>query len=236
MCGRFALETPWDVVVRLLKAEPVDDAEFTPAYNICPTDPAPVVRLAADGARQAAVYRWGLVPSWAKTPKIGVRMINARSETAATKGAFKRSLASMRCLVPASGFYEWTKDPAGAKGKQPHWIHPVGGGVLTFAGLYAKWRRPDGAELRTFTILTTEANDDVARLHDRMPVVVEPEARERWLDPATSADEVQQLLVPAAPGRLIHHPVSKSVSNVRADGPELIEPLSPAPENLELVF
>ncbi len=236
MCGRFALEAPWDVVVRLMKAEPVDDSEWSPAYNICPTDPAPVVRTGNEGGREVAVYRWGLVPFWAKAPKIGARLINARAETVATKSAFKGSFSRMRCLVPASGFYEWTAEPGAKKGKQPHWIHRAGGGVLTFAGLYAKWRAQDGSTLRSFTIITTEANADVAALHDRMPVVLAPDARDRWLDPDAPRAELQDLLAPGAPGKLTHHPVSKAVSNVRADGRALIEPLPPAPGNLELIF
>ncbi|PKN55091.1 MAG: DUF159 family protein [Deltaproteobacteria bacterium HGW-Deltaproteobacteria-14] len=234
MCGRFTLSSPWKTVAKLLGAEPVDDAEWGPAYNICPTDPAGVIRVGPAGNAEAALFKWGLVPWWAKHPRVGVRFINARSETVATTAAFRDAFRQARCLVPASGFYEWTAEPGAPKKKQPHWIHPADGDVVTFAGLWAEWRDPTTkAPLLTFTILTTAASEDVRPLHDRMPVVLDAADRARWLDPASAPDALAPLLGPWR-GKLSHHPVGPGVSNVRADGPELIAPLRARPENLEL--
>ena len=233
MCGRFTLSSPWKVVAKLLGAEPVDDAEWGPAYNICPTDPAGVIRVGPAGTAEAALFKWGLVPWWAKDPRGGARFINARSETVATTAAFRDAFRQARCLVPASGFYEWTAKPGDPKKKQPHWIHPADGDLVTFAGLWAEWREPTTkAPLLTFTILTTAASDDVRPLHDRMPVVLDAADRERWIDPASAPDGLLPLLGPWR-GKLAHHPVGPGVSNVRADGPELIAPLAAAPKNLE---
>ncbi|TNF23503.1 MAG: SOS response-associated peptidase [Deltaproteobacteria bacterium] len=240
MCGRFTLSSPWKTVAKLLSAEPVDDAEWGPAYNICPTDPAGIVRVGPSGTTEAALFKWGLVPWWAKDPKVGVRFINARSETVATTNAFRDAFRRARCLVPASGFYEWKKDPAAPKKKQPHWIHPAEADLFTFAGLWAEWREPTTKQpLLTFTILTTAANADMAPLHDRMPVVLDAADRERWLDPKSDPDGLQALLTPWR-GRLAHHPVGPGVGDVRADGPELIAPIAAPepppgpPKNLEL--
>jgi putative SOS response-associated peptidase YedK len=182
------------------------------------------------------VLRWGLVPSWAKDPTIGNRMINARMETVADKPAYKRAFASRRCLLPADGYYEWyptqVKGRSGRPLKQPFYIHPQDGGVLAMAGLYEIWRDPDRSEddpdrfRWTCTVLTTEAEDAVGHIHDRMPLMVESDRWSEWLDPAVSArDDLLSLLVPAAPGRLEAFPVSTDVNNVRNNGPELIAPI-----------
>jgi putative SOS response-associated peptidase YedK len=171
------------------------------------------------------VARWGLVPFWAKDVSIGARLINARVETAHEKPAFRRAFALHRCLVPADGYYEWQATEDG--GKQPHFIRPADGGVLAMAGLYAVWRSPDapGGRLLSCTIITTEATDDVGRIHDRMPMLVEPDRFGAWLDPAlTGPDEVRSLLVPAASGHLESYPVSTAVNKVTNNGPELVKP------------
>jgi putative SOS response-associated peptidase YedK len=183
------------------------------------------VRGLHEGVRGLRVARWGLVPFWAKDVSIGARLINARVETAHEKPAFRRAFALHRCLVPADGYYEWQATEDG--GKQPHFIRPADGGVLAMAGLYEVWRSPDaaGGRLLSCTIITTEATDDVGRIHDRMPMLVEPDRFEAWLDPAlTHPDEVRSLLVPAASGHLESYPVSTAVNKVINNGPELVKP------------
>jgi putative SOS response-associated peptidase YedK len=187
-------------------------------------------------ARQLRSLRWGLVPSWAKDAAIGNRMINARMETVAEKPAYKKAFASRRCLLPADGYFEWyptaQTTKAGKPRKQPFFIRPADGGVLAMAGLYEVWRDPARDEddpdrfLWTCTVLTTQAEDSVGHIHDRMPLMVEPDRWGAWLDvTATSRDDLLSLLVPAAPGRLEAFPVSTMVSNVRNNGPELVEPI-----------
>jgi putative SOS response-associated peptidase YedK len=185
------------------------------------------------GVRELRVVRWGLVPFWAKDISIGSRLINARAETVATKPAFRRAFARHRCLLPADGFYEWEKsgDPKSPR-KQPHYIRREDGGVLAFAGLYELWRdkdRPDDdpdSWLWTATIITTRAEDEVGRIHDRMPMVIEPARWADWLDPtATSAEALHGLMTPAASVHLTTYPVSTEVNSVRHNGPGLIEPM-----------
>ncbi|MCA9517023.1 MAG: SOS response-associated peptidase [Myxococcales bacterium] len=235
MCGRYAVAKPWNDVIEALEALPEDAAAASHAatYNICPTDPAPIVRAGEDGgARVAAVHRWGLVPWWAPDTKGAARLINARSETVRTTRAFRDAFKGARCLVPASGFYEWTAKPGGQKGKIPHWIHPEDGEMLTFAGLWARWG-PKGSDGHwSFTILTTSAAPSVSVLHDRMPVVIGADDRERWLDPAADLDGLMGLLAPWE-GALAHHRVGPGVNDVRADGPELVRP---AAAELELAL
>jgi putative SOS response-associated peptidase YedK len=221
-----------------------------PNYNVAPTDEvyAVVERLdkeqpSAPPQRQLRVVRWGLVPSWAKDRKIASKLINARVETLAEKPAFRRAFAVRRCLLPADGYYEWYTDdasevasdgPGGKRPKQPYFIRGRGGGVLPMAGLYEFWRDPHAEPdadpwLVSATVITTEATDDVGRIHDRMPMLIEPQNWAHWLDPRESdTDVVAQLLIPAAAGRLEAYPVSTQVNDVRNDGPQLIEPISVA--------
>lgn len=244
MCGRYASSRrPEDL---LGEFEVVDDrvpAPLAPDYNVAPTKEVYAVlerprRDEAEPAaarRQLRVVRWGLVPSWAKDPAIGSRMINARRETLAEKPAFRRALAARRCLLPADGYYEWyptsqvTK--AGKPRKQPFYIRPRDGGVLAMAGLYEIWRDPDRAEddpdrfRWTCTVITTAAEDDLGHLHDRMPMMVDPQRWAEWLDPAAGRETVLDLLEPAAPGRLEAYPVDAAVGNVRSNGPALTQPL-----------
>jgi putative SOS response-associated peptidase YedK len=188
---------------------------------------------AREGVRELRVVRWGLVPFWAKDISIGSRLINARAETVASKPAFRHAFARHRCLLPADGFYEWEKsgDPKSSR-KQPYYIRREDGGVLAFAGLYELWRdkdRPDDdpdSWLWTATIITTRAEDEVGRIHDRMPMVIEPARWADWLDPAaTSADALHGLMTPAASVHLTTYPVSTEVNSVRHNGPGLIEPM-----------
>jgi putative SOS response-associated peptidase YedK len=221
---------------------------LAPNYNVAPTDEvyAVVERLdkqepAAPPQRQLRVVRWGLVPSWAKDRKIASKLINARVETLTEKPAFRKAFAVRRCLLPADGYYEWYTDnaadgaadgPGAKRAKQPYFIRGRGGGVLPMAGLYEFWRDPFAEPevdpwLWSATVITTEATDDVGRIHDRMPMLIEPHNWARWLDPREAdTDLLGQLLVPAAAGRLEAYPVSTQVNDVRNDGPQLIEPIS----------
>lgn len=247
MCGRYATSRYAGDLVHKFDIDDVVD-ELEPDYNVAPTkdvwavlERAPRGEPDAATRRQLRVVRWGLVPSWAKDPSIGSRLINARTETVAVKPAFKKALAARRCLLPADGYYEWYDSPAapvaskGKRRKQPFFIRPRNGGVLAMAGLYELWRDetraredPD-AWLWTATVLTTTAEDDLGHIHDRMPMLLEPAQYDAWLDPARSdPDELLSLLVPAAPGRLEAYPVSTDVGNVANGGAYLIEPLAPA--------
>lgn len=246
MCGRYASSRrPEDLVEEFEVTTPRVAEPLAPDYNVAPTKevyavleraPKPADDAPATPERQLRVLRWGLVPSWAKDPSIGNRMINARMETVAEKPAFKRAFAVRRCLLPADGYFEWypteLTTAAGKPKKQPFFIRPVDGGVLAMAGLYEIWkdstRSEDDPELFrwTCTVLTTQAEDDLGHIHDRMPLMVPRERWSAWLDPATSArDDLLPLLEPAAPGRLVAFPVSTEVNNVRNNGPALVEPL-----------
>jgi putative SOS response-associated peptidase YedK len=186
--------------------------------------------------RQLRVVTWGLVPSWAKDPKIGSRMINARLETVAEKPAYRRAFEKRRAILPADGYYEWyvtdERTRAGKPKKQPFFIRPKDGGILAMAGLYELWRDPDRADddpqrwQWTCTVITTEATDDLGRIHDRMPLMLTRDAYDAWLDP-TNHDQraLLDLLRPAAPGLLEAYPVSALVSNVQNNGPGLVEPI-----------
>lgn len=198
-----------------------------PRYNVAPTQEAPMVRPLPDGGRELSNLRWGLIPLWAKDKKIGAQCINARSETVATKPAFRDAYKRRRCLAPASGYYEW-RPVEGEKRPQPFHIAMADDGPMTFAGLWERWRDPaDGAELLSFTILTTAATEEIAALHDRMPVILAPEDHDAWLDPSRDATA---LLRPYL-GPMRFHPVSRYVSTARNEGPECIAPLVEEPNS-----
>jgi putative SOS response-associated peptidase YedK len=222
MCGRFLLQAPVDVLQRAFGFE--ERPNLRPRYNIAPTQAVPIVRRNDGGGRELALVRWGLIPAWAKEAGIGSRLINARSETMAEKPAFRSAFRKRRCLVPADGFYEWRK-PEGGGPKQPMLIRRRGEGPFAFAGLWERWRGPEG-EVETCTILTTEANSILAPIHDRMPVILDPASYDRWLDPAQTGAE--ELLRPCPDGWLEAFPVSTRVNNVRNDAAELITPTNSA--------
>jgi putative SOS response-associated peptidase YedK len=257
MCGRYAASREPAALVEEFGVDVPPDVDLPARYNIAPTQEVYVVR---DGKpdeparggfadppgqtghrpRRLDVARWGLVPSWAKDPAIGNRMINARAETVAEKPSYRRALGSRRCLLPADGFYEWQAVPeqalsaAGKKPpKQPYFLHPADGTGLAMAGLYEWWRDPavDDAEdprawLLSTTIITTSARGEIGRIHDRMPVVVPVHQRDAWLDPGTPGAEVlQDLLSPTPEGFWDIYPVSTAVNSVRHQGPELVRPL-----------
>jgi putative SOS response-associated peptidase YedK len=214
-----------------------------PNYNVAPTDDVYAVlerldKRTPDAApsRQLRIARWGLVPSWAGDPKIGSRLINARAETLASKPAFRKAFAARRCLLPADGYYEWYADGEGLGGpkgrgvrKQPVFIRRSGGGILAMAGLYEFWRDPKAADAKwlwSVTVVTTQAGDDLGRIHDRVPMLIEPDGWDTWLDPRLDDPKLLAgLLTPAVPGRLAAYPVSTLVNDVRNNGPQLVRPL-----------
>lgn len=218
MCGRYAIVLVGDGSLqrRFSLEELLDDPQ--PRYNIAPTQTAPVV--VRNSPNRVEMMRWGLIPSWAKDASIGNRMINARAETVAEKPAFRASLRSRRCLVPASGFYEWKRDEAG---KTPHFIHLVDEPLFAFAGLYDVWRDPDGRAVRSYTILTTEPNALMASIHNRMPVILRREDEGEWLDPENTAPEhLLPLLRPYPAREMEAYPVSKRVNSPTNDTPDLL--------------
>jgi len=251
MCGRYAASrSPADLVEEFEVVASDVTESLAPDYNVAPTKTVPAVierppRGEPQGAavRRLIALRWGLVPSWAKNPAIGNRLINARMETVADKPAYRRAFAARRALLPADGYYEWyptqRTNKAGKPLKQPFFIRPKDGGILALAGLYELWRNKEKADddpdswLWSATVLTTTAEDAVGHIHDRMPLLVEPERYAAWLDPSVSdRNSLLALLVPAAPGRLEAYPVSTQVNSVRNNGPQLLDPMDPDPEPL----
>jgi putative SOS response-associated peptidase YedK len=241
MCGRYASSRrPEDLIEEFDIPIRPDVPRLAPDYNVAPTDPVYAVverepkEEALSPERHLRVLHWGLVPSWSKDAKGAARMINARVETVAEKPAYRRAFERRRCIVPADGYYEWyptqRATKAGKPIKQPFFIRPEDGGVLAMAGLYEIWRDPtksddDPDRFRwTCTVITTSATDDLGHIHDRMPMMVTPDARDEWLDPRNRSD-LLGLLTPAAPGRLVAYPVSTAVGNVANNSPSLAEPL-----------
>jgi putative SOS response-associated peptidase YedK len=221
VCGRFTQQRPTSEIARIFAAEDLAD-DPGGRYNVAPTDEAAVV-VARDDRRAVVRYRWGLIPSWAADGRGAARAINARAETLATSALFRDSFRRRRCLVPVDGFYEWVR--LGAE-RHPLRIYQPGDGPLALAGLWAGRRDPETGEIvRSFAIVTTAPNAFMARVHDRMPVVVPPAAWATWLDPAPrDPAELRGLLEPDDAIPLAAHPVSRLVNNVRNDGPLLIEP------------
>ena len=220
MCGRFASLLPPYAVQAMFGAVGALP-NIAPSWNVAPSQDAMVVRRHPDtGERRLDLLRWGLVPGWTKDLKAARKPINARSETAAGSGMFRAALAARRCLVPADAFYEWR---AQADGKQPFAIARQDGQALAFAGLWEGWRSPDGETLRSFAILTTAANATMRSLHERMPVILEPQDWPAWLGEIPG--EPETLLRPAADDVLRLWRVSRAVNAVRNHGPELLDPI-----------
>ncbi len=221
MCGRFALFSPQEILAAMFGVE--GDRFPAASYNIAPSRDVAAVRMAPEGRarRELALLRWGLVPSWAKDPAMGNRMINARVETAPGKPAFRSAFRRRRCLVPADGFYEWRK--AGGR-KQPYYVRMADGRPFAFAGLWEHWEGP-GGDVSSCTLLTTDANDLLAPIHDRMPVIVAPGDYGRWLDPeAHDAAALLPLLRPYPPAGMVVFPVRTLVNSPATDDPRCIEP------------
>ena len=233
MCGRFVSASNPDQIAAYFGAEP-PQTELAPSYNVAPTNDVYAVVEDPDGTRRVEVFHWGLVPVWAKDMKVGQKMINARAETLATKGAFKADFKKHRCIIPMDGFYEWQAKP-GQKAKQPHFIHRVDGEPLAVAGLWSAWRDrsagPDAPWLHSCTVVTTSANGTMAPIHDRMPVILPASAWTTWLDPVNQdLAQVGGLLVPAPNELLTMHPVSTEVNKVANRGPHLIDAVDPSSE------
>jgi putative SOS response-associated peptidase YedK len=217
MCSRYFLDADGNIIAYTFRV-PVHD-RIRRRFNIAPTQEAPVIRATPE--REAALLRWGLVPFWAKDLAVGNRMINARSEGVESKPAFRAAIQQRRCLVPATGFYEWKGDPGR---KQPYAITLTDRPMFAFAGLWERWKPAEGEPVETFTIVTTDANEAVASIHDRMPVILPREAEETWLH--GTPDEARALLGPYA-GPVQLRAVSRVVSNPRNDVPECLNDAEP---------
>jgi putative SOS response-associated peptidase YedK len=236
VCGRYTSTRPPAELAEQFHATEIKAQPLEPNWNVAPTQPVYAV-AESRGVRQLGVFRWGLVPSWAPNPAVGARMINARAETVATKPAYRQALSRRRCIVPADAFYEWAASgPSGPAaegtrraGKQPYAIARRDGAPLAFAGLWEVWHDPSdpgGAPLRTCVIITTDANDRLRPVHDRMPVVLPPLAWDRWLDrDYHDADALMRLLVPAPADEFVVWPVGRDVNHADANGPELLAPV-----------
>lgn len=220
MCGRYAIDAEPEEIARQYYVTP--PPEPFRRFNVAPTQRVPLITRGEDGTRQVVEARWGLVPSWAKDTSLAARMINARAETIEEKPAFRDAFRRRRCLVPATGFYEWTKTE---RGKCPYFITSEGP-LIAFAGLWETWSGPDGAPLRTCTIVTTTAIPELRFLHDRMPVIVGPDDYGRWLgERSGSLDDARGCLLPYPAEKLKFFEVDQLVNNVRNDGPDCIKPL-----------
>jgi putative SOS response-associated peptidase YedK len=229
MCGRFTMTIADTGRLADELGVPVAElAGYAPHYNIAPAQEHIIVRMKAE-TREVVTASWGLVNAWARDPSRAARAINARAETVATSPTFRDAFARRRCLVPADGFYEWE----GAKdARRPSWIYRPDGGLLLFAGLYESWQPAPGDWRRTFAIITTDANGPVSRIHDRMPVILDPADADRWMHRNTPASELHRLLRPAPDDWLVLRPVSRRVNRVDQDDPGLLEEEPAAPRLL----
>ncbi len=221
MCGRFSLTDIDSIFSRFGVIISKDiNKKITPHYNIAPTQKIPVIYKDKNQENRIEFMRWGLVPYWAKDPMIGYKMINARAETLTQKPSFKHLFKSKRCLVPSSGFYEWKRID---KRKVPYYIGIKNSKIFSFAGLYDNWKDSVGNELKTFTIITTNSNNTLKPIHNRMPVILEREFEEDWLDVKThDFDSLKQMLKPYPDDKMIAYAVSTEVNNPSNDNPELI--------------
>ena len=227
MCGRYTLATPDPAAIRA--RFPVGESvRIVPRYNVAPGDQVLAVTTDRQGAPRGELLRWGLVPPWAKSAQTGLKMINARVETVAARPAYRRAFERSRCLIIADGFYEWRSLPNGYK--QPHHIARSDSEPFAFAGLWSIWRADGDRTLRSCTIITTAANDAIAQLHDRMPVILAPEHEGTWLDPITPPKALHQLVEGIAGAGIAARPVGSAVNDARYDGPEC---LAPPPEGAQ---
>ena len=215
MCGRYKLSRRKQLVEEYFESAQWDD-DWPPRYNIAPTQPIPVIRQhPKEPVRELSLVRWGLIPSWAGDSSAAARMINARSETAATKPAFRDALKSRRCLIPADGFYEWMRT---GKTKQPFCFEVSEGELFAFAGLWDRWKDASGKAIETCSILTTTANAVTSPVHDRMPVILDPDSFDLWLDPGmTNVAAASQMLKPYDARLMRWYPVSSRINRVSND-------------------
>jgi putative SOS response-associated peptidase YedK len=224
MCGRYCITSAPEAIRALFRYP--DRPNFPPRYNVAPTQPVPIVRM-TEGERRFALVRWGLIPPWVKDPKAIALLINARGETVNDKPAFRNAMRRRRCLFPADGFYEWKVEDG--RRRTFHARQP-GGGPLAFAGLWETWIGPNGEEMETAAIITTQANREMGAIHHRAPVIVPPEQFDFWLDDKVDAGEAEQLIRPSPDGSMEVYEVSPAVNKVTNDSPELIERYTPQPD------
>ena len=220
MCGRFALMLPDEAMAQLFDATVAAELMPTPRYNFCPTQKITTV-VATEEGRYLAPMRWGFLPHWAKSDRAGPLLINARAETIAEKPAFRAACRERRCLIPASGFYEWTKTEDGTR--LPWYIHPGRTDVLALAGIWQDWTAPGGETLQTCAIVTTSANEALSSIHHRMPVIITPGNTALWL--GEEGKGAATLMKPAAEDMLEFHRVDRKVNSNRVEGADLIEPI-----------
>jgi putative SOS response-associated peptidase YedK len=226
MCGRYRLSRRKQVVEEYFDCVS-DEPDWSPRYNIAPTQPIPVIRQnPKEPIRELSLVRWGLIPSWAKDPSVAAKMINARSETAATKPAFRDALKSRRCLVPADAFYEWMRT---GKARQPYCFEVGEGELFAFAGIWDRWRNPSGNTVETCSILTTTPNAVTSAIHDRMPVILDPDSYDLWLDPGMQNVAAASELLKPCDARLMRcYPISTRINSVVNDDAECSRPVEVA--------
>jgi putative SOS response-associated peptidase YedK len=226
MCGRYAVTTAPEAMRALFRY--LEQPNFPPRHNVAPTQPVAIVRM-AEGNREFALVRWGLIPGWVKDPRGFSLLINARGESVLDKPAFRNAMKRRRCLFPADGFYEWKRD---GERRQPWFVRLKSGQPMAFAGLWETWSGPNGEEMETAAIVTTTASRSIAHIHDRMPVIVAPEAFDFWLDPNVDARSAAAVIAPAPDAALEAYEVSSAVNRTANDSPGLLEPLR-EPETVE---
>jgi putative SOS response-associated peptidase YedK len=221
MCGRYAITSAPEAIRRLFGYD--EQPNFPPRYNVAPTQPVPIVRL-AEGMRRFALVRWGFIPSWVKDPRRFSLLINARGESLSDKPAFRAAMRYRRCLFPADGFYDWRREGERAR---PHYVRLKTGGPMALAGLWENWMGPHGEEMETAAIVTTRANRLLAPIHPRMPMIVPPDVVDLWLDSdKVDATTAAALIAPAPEDMLAVHEVSTAVNSAANDAPALIEPVT----------
>jgi putative SOS response-associated peptidase YedK len=215
MCGRYRLSRRKRLVEEYFESVSSEE-DWSPRYNIAPTQPVPVIRQnPKEPVRELSLMKWGLIPSWAPNPSVAASMINARSETASTKPAFRDALKSRRCLIPADAFYEWVRK---GKAKQPYCFEVNDGKLFAFAGIWDRWKDPQGGWIKTCSILTTTPNAVTSAVHDRMPVILDPDAYDLWLDPGmTNVAAASELLKPYDATSMRSYPVSTRINHVAND-------------------
>jgi putative SOS response-associated peptidase YedK len=233
MCGRFSLYEPTDRLAEYFGVDEVTIETNDPSWNVAPSQPIVAVASSRDGSsRRLGTLIWGLVPSWSTDPTTGSRLINARAETVASAPSFRRAFERRRCLVPVNGFFEWQAAPTAKRRGQPYYVAADNGSLLALGGIWEVWHGPDDEVRRTVAIITTVANDELSRIHDRMPVIVEPECWARWLAPEELAPAEAGAVLRPAPRHLLTRRVSDQVNSPKNNGPELIEPLRVQPDLL----
>jgi len=232
MCGRYRLSRRKQIVEEYFDAVSSEE-DWAPRYNIAPTQPIPVIRQSPkEPVRELSIIRWGLIPSWAKDSSVAAKMINARSETASTKPAFRDALKSRRCLIPADGFYEWRRT---GKAKQPYCFEVNQGQLFALAGLWDRWKDPNGNWIKSCSILTTTPNAVTSAVHDRMPVILDPDSYDLWLDPGMqNVAAVSELLTPYDACLMRCYPVSNRVNHVGNDDEECSRPVELAESQNQL--